>query len=54
MIRYFVNVKKQPNGVMIFEVVNVMTLQVVFTTNIFAQAHAKCEELNFFKGSKKW
>lgn len=54
-MNYFINVKKQDNsGVLIFEVMNGYTLQVIFVTNNFAETQAKCDELNFSSRSFKW
>lgn len=54
-MNYFINVKKQDDsGVLIFEVMNGYTLQVIFVTNNFAEAQAKCDELNFSSRSFKW
>lgn len=53
-MNYFVNVKKQDGGVLIFEVMNGYTLQVIFATNNFAEAQAKCDELNFSSRSFRW
>ena len=53
-MNYFINVKKQPSGVLIFEVMNGYTLQVVFVTNIFAEAQEKCDELNYSTRGFKW
>lgn len=53
-MNYFVNVKKQPNGIFIYEVLNGYTLQVVFSTNSFMEADIKCKELNFKRGKSQW